>query len=77
MEITYNHEKKLCCIWLRNDEKENIELRNSLNPLYKKNKEKGYLTAVYESGTRDLYEATRDLLLHNRWRIAEMNAQKK
>ena len=76
MEIHYNHKKKICTVWLTNAEKVDAALRESLIPLYRKNKEQGYLTAVYESGTEDLYEATRDLLLYNRRRTAEIEVQR-
>ena len=76
MGIHYNHQKKICTVWLTNAEKMDAALRESLIPLYRKNKEQGYLTAVYESGTEDLFEGTRDLLLYNRRRLAEIEIQR-
>ena len=76
MDIEYKHDKKLCTVWLTNAEKNDTALRESLKPLYASNKAKGYLTAVYESGSSDLYMGTIDLLKYNRRKLAEMEVIK-
>ena len=76
MEISYNHDKKFCTVWLTNAEKADAELRESLKPLYTKNKADGYLTAVYESGEQELYDNISYLLKHNRRRMAESEVRK-
>ena len=46
-----------------------------LNELYTEYKAKKYVVAVFESGSGDLYENTRDLLLLNQRRTAEKSVQ--
>jgi hypothetical protein len=43
-----------------------------LKTLYAEYKAKKYMVAQFHSGTEDLYEGTRDLLLYNRKRIEEL-----
>lgn len=76
MKIDVLNEKKLVAVWLTNAEKNDLELRESLKPLYAKYRKKKYLVAVYESGEDDLYQGTRDLLLHNRTLAAQKEVQK-
>ncbi len=52
-------------IWLRGGE-EGAGLRE----LYARCRERGYLAAVYRSGTGDLTDLTAALLLHNRRALA-------
>ena len=63
--MNVNDSGKIVEIWLTNQEKTDTALQNNLKQLYKKYKDKKYLVAVFESGERDLFEGTRDLLLHN------------
>jgi len=72
LDVKYQHDKKLCTVWLTNTEKHDSALRESLHPLFIKNKAKGYLTAVLESGGQNLYDSVRDLLSYNKIRIAEL-----
>lgn len=53
-----------------------MALRERLKPLYQKYKAQKYLVAVFESGDRDLADATSDLLCYNRKRLAEMEVQR-
>ena len=76
MEMTVKDERKLVEIWLTNAEKADPVLRASLQGIYDKFKKKQYLVAVFESGSGDLYEQTRDLLLYNRQRLAEQEVQR-
>jgi len=66
LEINVNNESKIVEIWLTNAEKVDAALRERLKPLYREYRAKKYLVAVFESGEGDLFEGTRDLLLHNR-----------
>ena len=63
--------QKLVEIWLTNAEKVEPALQEILKEIYAKYKAKKYLVAVFESGTGNLYQNTRDLLLFNRRRSAE------
>lgn len=72
MEIIVMDDEKLVTIWLTRAEQENTELRERLKSLYAKYKAKKYMVAQFHSGTEDLYECTRDLLLYNRRRSVEL-----
>lgn len=76
MEINVNHERKLVEVWLTNAEKNDPAVRERLKPLYAKYKQQRYLVAVFESGSQDLYQSTRDLLAFNKRRTAELAVQR-
>lgn len=76
MEIEILAEKKRVYIWLTKEEARDEQLKERLKPLYKKYKAKGYLTVVYESGTGDLQESIRELLIYNMYRSAEKQLEK-
>ncbi len=75
MEIDVNEKNKIVTIWLTNTEKDNMELRAQLTPLYEKYYNANYLVGVFESGSCDLYQSTLDLLKKNR-RLTARNAVK-
>ena len=77
MEINIRNDKKLVDIWLTNAEKNDPEIRKSLQDIYKEYQKKNYLVAVFESGGQDLYQNTLDLLRYNRRRSAEREVQRK
>lgn len=76
MEINVRDDKKTVDIWLTNAEKNDPALREDLNDIYKKYKEMKYLVAVFESGEKDLYQGTLDLLAYNKRRIPELEVKK-
>ncbi|MCD8384203.1 MAG: hypothetical protein LUC39_04500 [Clostridiales bacterium] len=63
-------------VWLTNAEKNDSQIQAQLKKLYAKYKEKKYLVAVYQSGSRDLYESTLALLAYNKKRVAELDVQR-
>lgn len=71
MEITVRDDRKTVEIWLTNEEKQDSSLRQQLKPLYKEYHDKKYLVAVFQSGSRELADATSDLICYNRKRLAE------
>lgn len=75
MEIHVRDGSKLVEVWLTNSEKQNIELRERLKPLYREYKEKDYLVAVFESGEQDLTELTSSLLCDHRRRTAQREVE--
>lgn len=75
MEINVKDEKRMVEIWLSNAEKRDPVLRESLKDIYDKFKKKKYLVAVFESGEKDLYQGTLDLLAYNKRRCAELEVQ--
>lgn len=76
MEIDVRHDKKRVNIWLTRAESADMELRSSLEPMYKKYKAQKYLVAVFESGTESLEESVRDLLLYNKVRLRELEVKR-
>lgn len=76
MEMNVIDDKKLLEIWLTNAEKKDLALRESLKSVYAKYKKKNYLVAVFESGEKDLYQGTLDLLAYNKRRCAEIEVQR-
>lgn len=76
MEINVKYEKRMVEIWLSNAEKRDPVLRESLKDIYDKFKKKKYLVAVFESGEKDLYQGTLDLLAYNKRRCAELEVQR-
>ena len=76
LEMNVIDDKKLVEIWLTNAEKKDLALRESLKSVYAKYKKKNYLVAVFESGEKDLYQGTLDLLAYNKRRCAEIEVQR-
>lgn len=73
MEMVVNEESKIVEYWLRSDED---TLREQLKPEFADWKRRGYMSAVFLSGDRDLYRQTSDLLCYNRKRIAQLEVQR-
>lgn len=65
MILEVSEKDKIAYYWLSKEEKEDKELRDSLNPAYKDWKEKGYKVCVFLSGKGDIVELTKELLIHN------------
>ena len=76
MEIHVRDNSQIVEVWLTNSEKQNELLRERLKPLYQKHSAKKYLVAVFESGERDLTDATSGLLCYHRKRLAEQEARR-
>ncbi len=75
MEFHVQDNSKLVELWLNNAEKTDPVLREQLRGVYAKYKAKKYLVAVFESGSADLCQCTRDLLLYNCRRTAQQTVQ--
>ena len=76
MEMEVRDADKKVLIWLTHAESNSVELREALKPIYREFRDKKYLVAVFESGTEDLEELTRDLVLYNRTRLRELEMAK-
>lgn len=66
---------KLVEVWLTNAEKNDPQIQANMKHLYAEYKARKYMVAVFHSGERDLYQSTRDLLVYNKKRCAELAAQ--
>lgn len=71
MEIIVKEQSKVVEFWLTKAEKADTEFRQSLLPVFKDYKERGYLPVVFLSGNKDLFEETKELLLHNKRVLAK------
>ena len=76
MEMNVRDDKQLVEIWLTNAEKKDLALREGLKDIYDMYKKKKYLVAVFESGEKELYRGTLDLLSYNKRRFAELEVQR-
>jgi len=71
MQLKVNEQTGLIQIWVTNAEKNDPWTQAKMKELCKEYKEKGYLVAVYYSGSNELYPSIRDLLAYNRKCCAE------
>lgn len=76
MQIEVKTKEKRVYIWLTKEESRNEKLNEQLKPFFKECKSKGFLAVVYRSGTEDLVETTRALLIYNIHRSAELRKEK-
>ena len=76
MEISVRDENKIVEVWLTREEKQDINLRERLKPLYQEYKAKKYLVAVFESGEQDLEELTGRLLGYNKKRVVQLEMKR-
>ena len=73
--MNVSDDKQVVEIWLTNAEKKDLALREGLKDIYDMYKKKKYLVAVFESGEKELYRGTLDLLSYNKRRCAELEVQ--
>lgn len=66
MDISVNDATRQVEIWLTHAEASSELTYSSLKSLFARYKTQGYRVAVFESGQRDLFTSTCDLLLANR-----------
>lgn len=76
MEIEIREKEKRIYVWLTRAESEDGGVSRALQPLYEAFRAEKYLVAVFRSGTEDLRELTRDLLLYNKVRLRELEMEK-
>lgn len=76
LEINIRDDSKIVEIWLTSTEAQNAKLREHLKPLYREYKANQYTVAVFESGGRDVADATSDLICYNRKRIAQLHTKR-
>lgn len=76
MEMNVKDDVQIVEIWLSNAEKNDKQIRDSLQVVFDKYKKKKYMVAVFESGDKDLYQGTLDLLAYNRKLSAQKQVQR-
>lgn len=67
---------KIVEVWLTREEKQDVNLRERLKPLYQEYKAKKFLVAVFESGEQNLEELTGSLLGYNRKRSVQIEMER-
>lgn len=72
MVLKEHEDMKIVEIWLTQAEQEDDDLHQQLQKLYQDYSRRKFKVAQFHSGTGPLYDATRDLLLFSRKRLAEM-----
>ena len=77
MNVKIHEPAKIVEIMLTHTEQADEEVRKQLKKLYAQYKGTKSTVAVFLSGSRDLYEDTRELLLFNRRRAAERAVQER
>jgi len=76
LEMNVKDDMQIVEIWLSNAEKNDKQIRDSLQVVFDKYKKKKYMVAVFESGEKDLYQGTLDLLAYNRKLSAQKQVQR-
>lgn len=76
MEMNVKDDVQIVEIWLSNAEKNDKQIRDGLQVVFDKYKKKKYMVAVFESGSKDLYQGTLDLLAYNRKLSAQKQVQR-
>ena len=76
MEINIRDSSKIVEVWLTGEEKQDVNLRERLKPLYQEYKAKKFLVAVFESGEQNLEELTGSLLGYNRKRVVQLEMER-
>ena len=76
MEINVRDNSKIVEVWLTREEKQDINIREQLRPLYREYKAKKYLVAVLESGEQNLEDLTGSLLGYNRKRVVQLEMER-
>ena len=76
MEMRINNDSKTVEVWLSTQEAQDPVLKKRLHILYQEFAAQKYLVAVFQSGSRDLTQATRDLLCYNRKRLAQLEVER-
>ena len=75
MEMNINKERKTVDVWLTTREAQDPAMKERLRLLYRVFADQKYLVAVFQSGRKDLVQATSDLLCYNRKRIAQLEVE--
>ena len=67
--------QKFACYWFSQEDLANKALLESLIPEQKEWNKKGYRVCEFHSGTGDIVELTKDLLIHTKEVLAAKNAR--
>lgn len=71
LEISVRDAQKVVEVWLTRAERDDPAVKARLTPLYREYRRRNYTVAVFQSGSCDLFECTRDLLRYNKEKATE------
>ena len=71
MELNVHENTRLVEVWMTGAEKNDPAVQARLKALYANYRGTKYTVAVFQSGSADLYQSTRELLVHNRWKCGK------
>lgn len=76
MVLEVYDEQKFACYWFTQEDLKNKALLESLVPEQREWNKKGYRVCEFHSGTGDIVELTKELLIHNKEVLANKKARK-
>lgn len=65
MELNINDQSQHVEVWLSSAEKNDIKIQETVHSICEQYKNSKYMVIVYKSGTGDLFEGTKSLLIQN------------
>ena len=71
MTLEVCEKKRIAYYWLSREEKDNVDIQNELKDKYGEWRSKGYKVCTFVSGSGNLVDLTKELLIHNKLIIAK------
>lgn len=71
MTLEVCEKNRIAYYWLSREEKDNVDIQNELNDKYGEWRSKGYKVCTFVSGSENLVDLTKELLIHNKLIIAK------
>ncbi len=71
MTLEVCEKNRIAYYWLSREEKDNVDIQNGLKNEYGEWRSKGYKVCTFVSGSGNLVDLTKELLIHNKLIIAK------
>ena len=71
MTLEVCEKNRIAYYWLSREEKDNVDIQNELKDKYGEWRNKGYKVCTFVSGSGNLVDLTKELLIHNKLIIAK------
>lgn len=71
MTLEVCEKNRIAYYWLSREEKDNVDIQNELKNKYGEWRSKGYKVCTFVSGSGNLVDLTKELLIHNKLIIAK------
>lgn len=75
MTLEVCEKNRIAYYWLSREEKDNVDIQNKLKDKYGEWRSKGYKVCTFVSGSENLVDLTKELLIHNKLIIAKKAAE--